>query len=198
MAALKSNANSPASYHPSKHWKLPAFSLLNNFKTKKVTFTFLEAQWLRSWCGVYCLITIIESNSWEAVFRTSLAHVYMCVCVLVCVCKGRTMGLIEIHWTTVLFLEGKVLLQTISLLGVGEERIGIPGYMKWFLVLVWKLTFKGRSYMCATWLGKMDRVWLGCISDLSLFKRSKWGRWIQCEGSILHSWRCPGLFLQSI
>ena len=28
--------------------------------------------------------------------------------------------------------------------------------------------------MCVTWLGKMDRVQLGCISDLSLFKRSKW------------------------
>ena len=44
--------------------------------------------------------------------------------------------------------------------GWGEERIGIPGYMGngFWCFKSWKLTFKGESYMCVTWLGKMDRV----------------------------------------
>lgn len=34
--------------------------------------------------------------------------------------------------------------------------------------------------MCATWLGKMDRVWLGCISDLQFIQKEQMeGRWIR-------------------
>lgn len=125
----------------------------------------------------------------------------MYVCVLVCV-QRRTMGLykivIEIQFSNLatLFLKAKYCFKQSPYWGWGRAHWDPRLHGKWFLVLKsWKLTFKGESYMCATWLGKMTEFSWVVSSLISVYSKgaNEEGGFEVWKGSILHSWRCPGV-----